>query len=114
MQAAKGSQRLSQDLATAEGSVRLATGVAALAAGLAWENPYYIGIGINETITGAFGIGGASSTISNAQISAQIARLSQQLGQVQNQLNDRFDRVDARLNTLFSVCVDGFQYLGHS
>ncbi|MFZ4574228.1 MAG: hypothetical protein ACOYN0_07505, partial [Phycisphaerales bacterium] len=111
MQGAKGSQRLGQDLATAEGSVRVAAGVSALAAGLAWENPYYVGIGISETITGAFGIGGASSTISNAQISAQIERLSQQLGEVQNQLNDRFDRVDTRLNTLFSVCVNGFEYL---
>ena len=100
--------------AVAQSGVDFLGGLAIVGAGYASANPWVVAQGLTTAVSSLIGIGEAldDEMTPEQQIYGEIVELRQQVEDLRVEMNERFDIVDMKLDSIFETMIFGFQALG--
>jgi hypothetical protein len=102
------------DLSTLESGLSIAGNLAIGVAGFYYGDPLTAAGGFLSAVTGSLGLVSdlnAGPTV-DEQVFDQVVALRQQVEQMRQEMNERFDRIDRQLNIMYSTMINGFNALG--
>ncbi len=108
------SLQTSDDLSTLQSGLSIAGNLAIGVAGFSYGDPLTAAGGFLSAVTEAVGLAGdlnAGPSV-DEQVFDQVVALRQQVEQMRQEMNQRFDRIDRQLNIMYSTIISGFNAIG--